>query len=287
MHRRRRIIANEYEAAVHATLNEVAEKSSCTAFPKVRVADALYIDHSGLDNDAYSYALNAHFDFLVVDSQSLPKFAVEFDGPSHESLEGRRKDVLKNSICEKLGLPLLRVTSEYLEEENESMSLLAWLIDVYFIFEAFLDAQSQGGIPPDEPFGYAFSSFDYFSRYRALLWAAYRDGKLRSPPIAHIYTLDLATSQYVAGHFLELKDGSFIVGEASCKRNELYPIDGDELAPELAMVDAVKKLVRAQYANYQPVDRAQARARYMEYAEIINRNGLKYGFGSGTFPSET
>ena len=192
MDRRQRIIANRYEAEVHATINEVIEKHSCVVFPKVRLADALRIDRSGLDDDAYSYALRAHLDFLVADSDSLSKFAVEFDGPSHDNPDRRRKDMLKNDICERLGLPLLRVTSKYLEEENESISLLAWLIDIYFMFEAFLGAQSEGHIPIDEPFGYVLSSFDYFGRYRPLLWASYHNGTLRSPPVAHVHTFNPA-----------------------------------------------------------------------------------------------
>jgi len=287
MDRRRKILANHYEAAVHTAIKGVIEKNDCTVFPKVRVADALDIDRSGIDNEAYSYALKAHFDFLIADKSSLAKFAVEFDGPSHDTLEVQRKDALKNSICEKLGLPLLRVTADYLEEENESMSLLAWLIDVWFIFEVFLDAQEAGSIPLDEPFGYAFSSFDYFQRHRAMLWAAHRDGKLKSPPVTHVHAYDPASCRFISSHFLELADGTFVLGESSCRRNELYPVDGDELASELAMVDAVKKLIRLQYGNYKPLSREVAKVHYLEYTDHINKNGLKYGFGCGSFPSET
>ena len=181
MDRRKRIIANKYEAKVHDAIKAVAEKSNCVVYPKVRIADVLNIDRSGLNNQAYSYALKAHFDFLVADSESLPAFSVEFDGPTHETPEGRRRDELKNDICESLGLPLLRITAAYLEEENETMSLLAWLTDLWFMSEAFLDAQESGTIPADEPFGYAFSSFDYFRGHRTLVWAAHRDGRIKSP----------------------------------------------------------------------------------------------------------
>ncbi len=33
--------------------------------------------------EEYSYALKAHFDFVVVRDDTLALFAVEFDGPQH------------------------------------------------------------------------------------------------------------------------------------------------------------------------------------------------------------
>lgn len=287
MDRRRKIIANTYEAALHDAITAVAKQNGCVVYPKVRIADALNIDRSGLDNYAYSYALKGHFDFLVADEQSLPTFAVEFDGPSHETPDGKRKDGLKNHVCETLGLPLLRVTAAYLEEENETMSLLAWLADLWFMSEAFLQAQENGSVPADEPFGYAFSSFDYFRGYRTFIWAAHRDGRIKSPPISHVHTFNEDTGRYVACHLLELPDGSFVVGEASCARNALYPIDGEELVSELALVDSVKKFIRLQYRTYIPKSRAAAEACYLRYTDLVNRNGLKHGFGSGPFPKET
>ncbi len=286
MDRRQRIIANRYEAEVHTIISEVAEKRSCVVYPKVRLADALRIDRSGLEADAYTYALKAHLDFLVVDSDSLSRFAVEFDGPSHDNPDRRRKDILKNDICERLGLPLLRVTAKYLEEENESISLLAWLVDIYFIFEAFLAAQSEGQIPIAEPFGYVLSSFDYFRRYRQQLWASYHSGTLKSPPVTHFHAFDPAIGEHVAAHFLELADGSFLVGEAACKPNGIYPMSAGELAPELAMVEAVKQLSRIESQRLTALSRAQAKARLLEYHSIIERNKLKHGFGVGPFPPE-
>ena len=284
---RKKIIANKYEAAVHNAISNVAKQNGCVVYPKVRIADALNIDRSGLDKQAYSYALKGHFDFLVADGQSLPAFAVEFDGPSHDTPHGRRKDGLKNGICKMLGLPLLRITAAYLKEENESMSLLAWLADLWFMNEAFTQAQENGSIPADEPFGYSFSSFDYFRGYRTFLWKAHRDGRIKSPPITFMHTFNDDTCRYVACNILELPDGRFVVGEASCARNALYPIDGDELVWELALVDSVKKFIRLRHRTYTAESRTAAEACYLRYAALVNRNGLKYGFGGGPFPKET
>ena len=286
MDRRRKLLANQYEATAHAAIQKVVEGSECGVYPKVRVSDAVDIDRSGLSNEVFSYALKAHFDFVIADKSSRVRFAVEFDGPTHDTPEGRRKDAWKNEICERLGLPLLRVTASYLAEENESMSLLSWLTELWFKFEGFLDAQESGAIPRDEPFGYAFSSFDYFLRYRTSLWAAHRVGKLKSPPIAYVHTFDPSISRFVAAHFLHVPNDSFVVGEASCSQNELFPIEGDELASELATVEAFNKLVRLQYGNYHPLTRDEAKACYSRYTNLINSSGMKYGFGCGPFPNK-
>jgi len=61
MHRRKRILVNQYEEAVDAALIESASRCNVRVFPKVRIADTLDIQQSGLTNDEYSYALKAHF----------------------------------------------------------------------------------------------------------------------------------------------------------------------------------------------------------------------------------
>lgn len=287
MDRRKKIIVNRYEALVHEVLSHVAQKNGCAVYPKVRLADAVDIDRSGLSNDAYSYALKSHFDFVVVDSQSVPEFAVEFDGPHHGTEPQQKRDDLKNQICERLGLPLLRIGADYVEHENESQKLLAWLSDLWFMSKAFDAAQASGSIPYDEPFGYAFSSFDYFRSYRTLLWKAHRDGHLRHAPMTFLHSFNADTGRFVACHLLELPNRSFVVGEAACAPSPLYPIDGLELASELALVDAANKFIRLQYRSYSSTPRAEAKATYVRYAAIANKHGLVYGCGSGPFPPET
>lgn len=80
---------------------------------------------SGLSDEEYSYSLRAHFDFVIADQRSLPLFAVEFDGPRHENdPKTIYRDELKRSLCDKLGLPLLRVDADYLRRRVGRFSLL-------------------------------------------------------------------------------------------------------------------------------------------------------------------
>src|SRR2546422_8174441 len=78
---RRKTLINYHEAVTRKILRAAAEKNAAQVFTKLRIADVLSIDRSGLDDDTYAFALKAHFDFVVADENDLPLFAVEFDGP--------------------------------------------------------------------------------------------------------------------------------------------------------------------------------------------------------------
>jgi len=80
--------------------------------PKMRVLDTLEPTRmTELTQPERDYAFRAHFDLVLVETQSFkPVAAVELDGATHEQDPlTMERDRLKNSICEKVGLPLLRV----------------------------------------------------------------------------------------------------------------------------------------------------------------------------------
>jgi hypothetical protein len=146
---RRKPILNRSEAAAESTLREAAEKNHARVFTKVRIADALSIDRSGLPDPVWRYALQGHFDFLLADRiSSIPHFAVEFDGPSHgRNPNTIRRDGMKNTICERLCLPLLRVDAGYLRTVGR-FTLIGWLVELWFYYEEFCAMQDRGDIPP-------------------------------------------------------------------------------------------------------------------------------------------
>ena len=124
MDRRRRLLVNEGEIRTDEALREAAEGIGFRVHAKVRLADALAVDRSGLSTEAYSYALWSHFDWVVADEKSSrPEFAVEFDGESHVEAQARRRDALKDEICARLGLPLLRIDSEAYRPRRGAPSL--------------------------------------------------------------------------------------------------------------------------------------------------------------------
>jgi hypothetical protein len=90
----------------------------------MRLADVLPIENSGISNRYYDYALRAHFDILVADDQDRPKLAIEFGGKGHDPA----KDHLKNELCERFELPLVRITSEHLHARNFEHNAVAFLV---------------------------------------------------------------------------------------------------------------------------------------------------------------
>jgi len=121
-------------------------------FAKVRLADVLPIENSGIGRSEYRFALQAHFDFVVSDEQLQPQFAVEFDGPTHRGQIQQRRDARKDWLCDHFHFPLLRVTAGFLTKQFRQMDALRYFIDLWFLQQAFYAAQESGYIPADEVF---------------------------------------------------------------------------------------------------------------------------------------
>lgn len=145
-------ILNLHEEATHVRLKETCDKYGATVYPKVRLADILPIEGSGIDDGLYRFALQAHFDFTVAGENHEPLFAVEFDGALHRTSEQIKRDKKKNALCEKFKFPLLRINARYLNKKYRNLDLLSWFVEVWFFREAFFEAQKNGLVPWDEPF---------------------------------------------------------------------------------------------------------------------------------------
>jgi hypothetical protein len=75
------ILVNRCERAVDANLATFCSKRGLRLCAKPRVADVLPVNNGCLSGDDVSYALKAHFDFVLADLDGLAELAVEFDGP--------------------------------------------------------------------------------------------------------------------------------------------------------------------------------------------------------------
>jgi hypothetical protein len=256
--RHRKILVNRYEETADAQLNEVAQRNSARVFPKLRVADVLEIDGSGISGREYRYALQAHFDFVVAETDGTPYFAVEFDGPQHTTdPDTIQRDRLKDSLCQRFGLPLLRIDADYLRTSGR-FTLLGWLVDLWFLYEAFCEAQDNGSVPDDEPFfipsfielapgGGVRSIYDLGQDARLLMYRAYRDGVCLEfcPEIVHRVPWDVGPggpSETYA--LLRLSEGGVLIGHARCRTTRFVPGCDSELVEGLAMVDLGAKLRR-------------------------------------------
>ncbi|PWN56488.1 hypothetical protein DEH80_06555 [Abyssibacter profundi] len=162
-------LLNLPESVTDQRLREICDDFDATVYPKVRVADVLPIEKSGIDNEQYRYALQAHFDFVVADSKAHPLFVVEFDGSSHSEPDAKRRDRLKNALWERFNVPILRINRRYLSDKFSDWDLLRWFATVFFVKRSWDEDVESGRIPPeDSVFDPAFVSVRTKSGYLGL-----------------------------------------------------------------------------------------------------------------------
>lgn len=256
MDRRRRLLVNEGELRTDAALREAAEAVGLWVHAKVRLADALAIDRSGLSAEAYTYALRSHFDWLVTDTETTrAEFAVEFDGPSHETPTARRRDELKDVICARLGLPLLRITNEAYRPTTRR-TVVGYLVEAWAAYRAFYEAQARGEIPPDEIFepwltidineDGTFSFRDISAPSRRLVMRMYESGELADAGPNDRYR---GPSESDPGHseayaWVRTAGGDLVIGHARLRTYSFPAVPASDLADEIAHLDLAGRLSR-------------------------------------------
>jgi very-short-patch-repair endonuclease len=129
-------------------LREVAKRNGWTVFPHVKLSDVIDERPEGIDADTWSYATRAHFDFLVVDLETRPVFAVEIDGLSHADPGTQQRDRKKDRLVEKSGFELLRVGVGHLDTGPRGRRLIEYLIDA----RQFIEAAWASGYGESDPY---------------------------------------------------------------------------------------------------------------------------------------
>jgi hypothetical protein len=269
MDRRVPLLLNGGEQKADAALREALSAHELSLDRKVRLASVLQIAGSGISWDDFGYALRAELDFVVSKGPSRrPEFAVEFDGSRHLSDPTTiARDRKKDRICERLGLPLLRIGVEALNRRRKR-TILAWLIDVFYLAERFYEMQDEGLIAPDEPFIY-FSIFDTtaegrlgpsFALDQEARLAMFEVARLGEAP-THVpeqitmdaYRSDTRLELIESFAVFELNEERFIAGRAGVRNfGHFGGVSASELAKDLALADAGERLARYRQGRYQP-----------------------------------
>ncbi|WP_437785393.1 DUF2726 domain-containing protein [Sorangium sp. So ce1097] len=246
------LLVNEYEKVTDAVLQEACSRLGARVCPKVGLKDVLPIEDSGLSSELFRYALQAHFDFVVVNAKSMPLFAVEFDGPSHRSEVQRLRDEKKNTLSERFEFPLLRINSRHVNKKYRGMALLTWFVDVWFAAQAFGEAQEKGLVPWDEPFDPAFFVAWSDHKRRFPLWltldiqkemlALSEAGKCLDPVPSLIIGAD-AKDNYHAICFLEVTPGRAVCATTGM-RNQRFPVLLGDALEQIVTFDIYHELQR-------------------------------------------
>ena len=143
-------LLNVPEETTHDRLKRTCARNQAAVHPKVRVADVLPIEKSGIADDIYGFALMAHFDFTVTDAKLCPLFVVEFDGPSHGDPTQAERDRKKDYLCERFEMPLLRINFNYIDRTYRDLDLLTWIIEYWFGARDIEKGYESGDIPAAE-----------------------------------------------------------------------------------------------------------------------------------------
>jgi Protein of unknown function (DUF2726) len=265
---------------------------------KPRLADVLAIKDSGITDERYSYALKAHFDFVVYRHdretlRDLPQFAVEFDGRQHQT-DGRQiaRDRLKDTICEQLGLPLVRAREPALKQVGDQ-ALLEWLAELWFVYhdlwptlrsagddehgelldgeprlswfnyariwqqlDPSSDLDRHGIDGPYDPFGPFRREFQRFVHGRKVvgMWKSYAREDERGNARGVIR--------------LDLDDERCLIGEGRCQLRQFIraPLLAETIALDLALVEIVERIRDYAAGRLAPLDDAVARHRIGDLA---------------------
>ena len=161
---RLRPIFNIGERRTFAIADEVSKATGTQAFAKVRIADVVTIENSGIPDDLYRYALSAHFDVLVCKKDGTPYLAIEFDGGGH----GTKNDEKKEKLCDLFGIPMVRVGPQHIAAAVFEDTAVAFFIWQLHCVDAFLAEYA------DDP----------YETYDPLFFIAI-DGKSRKWPFAY------------------------------------------------------------------------------------------------------
>lgn len=258
----KRLLVDDYEKVTDARLQEACSRLGARVCPKVGLKEVLPIEGSGLPFELFRYALQAHFDFVVVDRASIPLFAVEFDGASHRYEEQKRRDVKKNALCERFQFPLLRINSRHLTKKYRGMDLLSWFVDVWFAAQAFEDAQENGLVPWDEPFEPAFFVTWSEHKRRFPLWltldiqqeirALSEAGKCLDPAPSFIIGAD-SKNNYHAICFLEVTRGRAVCVTTGM-RNQSFPVLLGDALEQIVIFDIYHELQRVLSGDARLID---------------------------------
>lgn len=150
-------LLNRSEEATRRELEKIASDNGMRVFTKFRLSDVIEKGTTYLTNREFDFYTRAHCDFVLADADARPIMIVEYDGPQHQlSVEQRERDEIKNELCRRAGLGLLRINDRYVTKLYRGMTVLRWIIEVTELEKAFYEAQESGQIPWDEPFDPTF-----------------------------------------------------------------------------------------------------------------------------------
>ncbi len=119
------------ELLVFHEINAALRNSDIHVIPQQTLQSVINVQSLSLTTKERKTAKNAVFDFIITDKETNPLFAIEFDGPWHyDCPKTHESDLRKISICDKAGLPLLRIDYK-LYDKFEKSKIVSFIVYRY------------------------------------------------------------------------------------------------------------------------------------------------------------
>ncbi|HYE30790.1 MAG TPA: DUF2726 domain-containing protein [Methylomirabilota bacterium] len=286
----RQLLNSSERATFHVLCGTIAEEEA-RVFAKPRIADVLQ-DQSCLTASELSFALKAHFDFVVTDNETRPLFVVEFDGPSHSNPKQMRRDRIKDALCARFNLALLRINHRYLAPNFRETTLLYYFVQCWFLSKIVEEAQANGALPEDELFDPAWIASDGRSDKPFPLFLAYGlEEKLalfnseRGASSSLCYWIGTdPRERYRCIAWIRSSADEFLVIETGM-RSQQFPVDVASLLPELAAIEMCKLIDVPNLRKQQRLSRSELELKLRQYRSGFNfcacrMHGLPSGYVS-------
>lgn len=149
-------LLNRKEEVVFQELQKIASCNNLKVFAKPRLSDVIDKGSTFLTQREFDFYTRSHCDFVVTDANARPIMVVEYDGPLHADQKQQERDLIKNELCKRAELGLLRINDRHVTRLYRGMTVLRWIVEVSELEKAFYEAQMNGQVPYDEPFDPAF-----------------------------------------------------------------------------------------------------------------------------------
>ena len=131
------------EHRLYGELTKASERYGSEVYRKIRVADVVDIELLST-RELGSFALKAHFDFVVSTTLHVPEFALEFDDLGHIGT----KDDTKDQICREAGLTLFRVRDSIQRARFQKLHFVGYLVHFWHHALEFKRMKEFGEVAP-------------------------------------------------------------------------------------------------------------------------------------------
>lgn len=269
-------LLHHHEEAGSFGLSATCKRLGVAVLMRVKVQDVFRTEGTGISDELALFATKASFDFVVVDTERVPLFVVQFDGTSHPTDIASLKQQQENEICRKLLLPLVRVHAFHLSKKHHSLEVVGLLLESWFASKGMPDrsersrsfrtaeldifgTQGPGSLPPVSVPPVSSGEIEPTSAMsgdvRKQIRRIYESGKCKSPVCSTVVGVDAAGTFHAVG-FIRITDEN-VASAKIAFRNQLFPATTQMLVEEILIHELYQELLDVIRGRGRMVSRAE------------------------------